>query len=451
MSTLIASPPNWITVALGEVAPLVREVVDASAIVSGTRYVGLEHISSQGEFSEAKTVDAGELASSKFVFNDRHVLYGKLRPYLLKIARPTFSGVCSTDIVPLEPGSRVDRDYLFHYLRHPQVVAFVNARTAGANLPRLSPKELATIPVPLPPLPEQRRIAAILDKADAVRRKRREAIGLTEQLLRATFLEMFGDPVTNPKGWPTQTIGQFCDRGASLVDGPFGSSLKPEHYRPSGVRVIRNWNIYDDRFDDGEFKFITTEKYAEVSRSEVKTGDVLMTTKGTVGDVCLMPELGGPSVLSASGTVRLRLPPDDMILGDFIVSQMISPSYKKYMRSFEAGSAQQYLNLSGIKKMRVVVPPKAHQERFIAHKSLVRRSAANSSQAMAMVEHLFSSLLHRAFRGELTADEAPGVPAASAQGASEPGGQGGQTSFGWAGEAEAAKGKRKSARGLECR
>src|SRR5262249_6036857 len=150
----------------------------------------------------------------------------------------------------------------------------------------------------------------------------REANALIEELLRSAFLEMFGDPVTNRKGWPNETIAELCSRGATLVDGPFGSSLKPEHYVNSGVKVVRNWNIYDDRFDGSEFKYVTPAKFEEIRRSEVLPGDVLITTKGTVGDVCVTPDLGGPAVLSASGTVRLRVPPDATYLPEFIVAQM---------------------------------------------------------------------------------------------------------------------------------
>lgn len=101
------------------------------------------------------------------------MLYGKLRPYLSKIARPNFAGVCSTDILPIRPGPSLDRDFLHHYLRLPNMVELANSRAAGANLPRLSPGVLAGFAVPLPPLREQRRIAEVLDRADSLRAQRR--------------------------------------------------------------------------------------------------------------------------------------------------------------------------------------------------------------------------------------------------------------------------------------
>src|SRR5436305_13069595 len=107
---------RWKTSLLSEVATIERSSVQPGQIKTGTTYVGLEHIESGGAFLDPKPVAAGIIASSKFLFSENHVLYGKLRPYLGKIACPEFGGICSTDIVPILPGPRIDRRYLFHFL-----------------------------------------------------------------------------------------------------------------------------------------------------------------------------------------------------------------------------------------------------------------------------------------------------------------------------------------------
>ena len=201
----------WKTVKLADVAEIERSVVAPSQIASGTTYVGLEHIDGGGSFVNVGTVQAGELASAKFHFDSAHILYGKLRPYLKKVARPSFQGVCSTDILPIRPGRDLDRGFLYYYLRQPRLIELATVRCSGANLPRLGANTLAEFRVALPPLPEQRRIAAILDKADTIRRKRQEAIRLTEEFLRSAFLEMFGDPVTNSTRWPLRPFESFLE------------------------------------------------------------------------------------------------------------------------------------------------------------------------------------------------------------------------------------------------
>ncbi len=306
----------------------------------------------------------------------------------------------------VRPRSTVDSRYLYHWLASPDVQERIRGcARQTTNIANLSVPQFEQLRIRVPPLAEQRRIADILDKADAIRRKRKEAIALTEELLRSAFLDMFGDPVMNPKGWPTETIDDLCSRGARLVDGPFGSSLKPEHYVSAGVKVVRNWNIYDDRFDFSEFKYVTPAKFEEIRRSEVLPGDVLITTKGTVGDVCMAPDLGGPAALSASGTVRLRLPTDESYLPEFVVGQMTTRRYKSYLHTFEAGSAQQYLNLSAIRKMRLIRPPRKEQTVFRTFRARIRESQRQVSDAHNRTEDLFQSLVARAFSGELESSQ----------------------------------------------
>lgn len=126
--------PGWTTAALGDVAVIERRGVDPSSIEDDTVYLGLEHIESGGRIIGHSTVGASGVASTKFRFGPEHVLFGKLRPYLGKIAAPDFAGVCSTDILPLRPGRRLDRQYLLHFLRQPSVVSHAASRATGANL-----------------------------------------------------------------------------------------------------------------------------------------------------------------------------------------------------------------------------------------------------------------------------------------------------------------------------
>lgn len=105
------------------VAAIDRDIVEAPAITNGTLYVGLENIQSGGDIINVRPVDTGELASSKFAFSPKHLLYGKLRPYLAKIARPNFHGICSTDILPVLRGPKLDRNFLAHFLLTPEKVA----------------------------------------------------------------------------------------------------------------------------------------------------------------------------------------------------------------------------------------------------------------------------------------------------------------------------------------
>src|SRR5690606_19972428 len=108
-------------------------------------------------------------------------------------------------------GDQVDRSYLFHWVKHPRFVDEMVRKATGASYPAVSDRIVRESLIPLPALAEQRRIATILDKADALRAKRREAIAKLDHLLQSVFLDMFGDQRTNPKGWSTARIDEVAE------------------------------------------------------------------------------------------------------------------------------------------------------------------------------------------------------------------------------------------------
>jgi type I restriction enzyme S subunit len=140
---------------LQNIAKIDRLGISPEKIANATNYIGLEHIEAGGKILKSVMVTNGDLASTKFQFTPHHVLYGKLRPYLAKIALPNIEGVCSTDILPILPSQRLNRTYLAYYLRLPKMVEYATSRSEGANLPRLSPKALAEFLIPLPSLDNQ--------------------------------------------------------------------------------------------------------------------------------------------------------------------------------------------------------------------------------------------------------------------------------------------------------
>jgi len=126
------------------------------------------------------------------------------RPYILKT-----SGCIHDGWLVLSPHKELSTDYFYYYLGSPVVKNQLAARAAGAVVKNLNSEIVRELEIPLPPLKEQKRIAAILGKADSLRRKRQQAIQLADQFLHAVFLDMFGDPVTNPKGWEIVNLASF--------------------------------------------------------------------------------------------------------------------------------------------------------------------------------------------------------------------------------------------------
>lgn len=140
-------------------------VTSASAIARGLPLLMLEHIeSNSGNITTAPVASDGEIQSAAFLFDEKHVLYAKLRPYLNKVALPTFRGICTTELVPLLPFPNVSRRYLAWLLRRPETVAFAMQGKTGGRMPRANIDELLNLEVPIPEaIDEQERLADIMD------------------------------------------------------------------------------------------------------------------------------------------------------------------------------------------------------------------------------------------------------------------------------------------------
>jgi len=200
-------------VRLGEVVDIASGQVDPrTEPYCDWPHVGGDNIESGGgRLFGLRTARELNLISGKYEFGPNDVLYSKIRPALNKVALPDFVGICSADMYPLRARSnRLERRYLAYLLRQSDFLSYAEKHSSRTNIPKINRDALLGYELHLPPLAEQRRIADILDKADAIRRKRKAAIALNEKLLRSAFLEMFGDPVQNPKQWPVAPLASLA-------------------------------------------------------------------------------------------------------------------------------------------------------------------------------------------------------------------------------------------------
>lgn len=391
---------SWQSVKLESVAQLDRDSVHPNDADANTPYIGLEHIGSDGQLDSIETVSSAELKSNKFRFSTEHVLFGKLRPYLCKIARPDFSGVCSTDIIPLRPSTKLDRNYLYHFLRTPAMVDFATSRCSGANLPRLSPKQLAAFQIPLPPLAEQKRIAGILDAADALRAKRRESIEQLDTLILSTFLEMFGDPVTNPKGWDKRTIGDCVE---SIDSGWSPKCLD----RPAGESewgVLKLGSVTWCMFDESQQKALPKHDSPR-PHLEVKNGDLLFSRKNTHDLVAAAAYVNSvrPKLMLPDLVFRLRLKADSGIDPIFLWAQLTEPRQRKSIQRLAGGAAGSMPNISKarLSTVEIIVPATSKQRSFVSAVKSVDAARSSMQTHLYNLDTLFASLQSRAFRGEL--------------------------------------------------
>lgn len=386
-------------IALGEVAEIDRQIVDPSAADSSEICLSLEDL--DAATGSVRIPPHRELAkSAKFRFSPAHILYGKLRPYLGKVVRPEISGICSTDILPILPGDRLDRGFLFHFLRTSEFTAWATQAAVGANLPRLSPSLLSTFAIPLPPLPLQRRIAEVLDKAEALRAKRRAALAQLDSLTQSLFLDLFGDPIANERQWPIKMVKDFVagfESGKSIV-------ADDEDDTTSACRVLKVSAVTSLEFRPEQSKPLPPN-YEPPESHRVQAGDLLFSRANTA-------ELIGATAFVHSTPANLFLPdklwrfvwhnePEaDPHFVRFLFQQ---PKFRMEISQRASGTSGSMKNISQDKVLTIKtgLPPLDLQREFARRVAAVEKLKTAQRAALAELDALFASLQHRAFRGEL--------------------------------------------------
>jgi type I restriction enzyme S subunit len=382
-------------VALNKIARIDRTVASDEECKT-LPYVGLEHIEKDaGHFAAEFEHKPETLLATKFRFTPRHVLYGKLRPYLNKVALPSFDGVCTTEILPILPvEARLDRTYLWAFLLTPGFVEWASLNVSGANLPRLSPKLLAQYEIPLPPLPEQQRIAAILGRADRLHRLRRTARDLSDTYLQSVFLEMFGDPATNPRRWECATIGDV------VASSQYGTSQK-SNSEQRGYPILGMGNItYSGRID------LTSLSYVELSRDEFEElrlipGDIIFNRTNST-DLVGKTAHWNLEMDAVLASYLVRLKPNEQVLPDYFTALLNSRYYKRiFQERCRKAVGQSNISPTLLKEFPMLIPPLPLQQQFAHIVRKFERLRAQQREAERQAEYLFQALLHRAFRGEV--------------------------------------------------
>jgi type I restriction enzyme, S subunit len=265
--------------------------------------------------------------------------------------------------------------------------------TRGTGVPTLNRNLVHVVSVPLPPLEEQKRIAAILDKADRMRRKRQEAIRLTEELGRSIFLDMFGDPVTNPKGWEIARLENLLNFMTS------GSRGWAKYYANEGKIFLRIQNVKNGRLILEDVAFVNPPDNAEGTRTKVKEGDVLVSITADLGRTAVIPGDMEEAYINQH-LVILRVKQD--ILSPIYLSSFISSEGgQRQFSQLDREGVKSGLNFSDLKRLSIVFPPMKEQRKYEKIYTRQLNQLLNQKRALEESENLFNSLLQRAFRGEL--------------------------------------------------
>lgn len=358
--------------------------------------VPMAAVSEQGRMQVHEYRPAYEVSSGLSYFSDGDVLVAKITPCYEnnKITQASVDrdhAFGSTEFHVLRPDrNQIDGRYLTHFLRQDAVRQVGVRRMTGSGGQRRVPRSfLEELEIPLPPLDEQRRIAAVLDQTDALRGKRREALTTQDRLAEAYFHALFGDPMTNPMGWPVRPLGELgeLERGVSkhrprndpaLLGGPYPLIQTGDVANADGI--IESYNS------------TYTEKGLKQSRIWPK-GTLCITIAANIGKTATL----GFDACFPDSVVGFA--PSDRVNIHYI--QFLFMSLQEKLEREAPESAQKNINLAILRGLLVPVPPIAIQNRFSAVVERQRATRNASKSHLAQLDALFASLQHRAFRGEL--------------------------------------------------
>lgn len=393
-------------VSLSEVAEINPVMPAALRNRNGERlvpFLPMAAVSEDGYASYAERRPIRELLKGYTYFERGDVLLAKITPCLengkaaLLADLPDDVGFGSTEFHVLRPGPDVDPRYLFHAIWNKALRrAGAGSFTGSAGQKRLPGSFFDRYKIPLPPLAEQRRIAAQLDKADAVRRRRRESLRLLDEFLRSAFLQMFGDPVRNEKGWEVMRLGD-C-----FADKPTIGTIAPA--REDGTFALI-------RVGELGAHHVSIERCGRVSLS----GDDLVRFEAVTGDLLLARAIGSAEhlakasvlqplserVLFDSHVMRLRL--DHSRVHTSFLWQWLQTSggRRQFLKHGGRTAVQFNINASQVSDVRIPLPPIDDQARFVALAAKGQAARSKYGDLLTSAGVLFDSLAQRAFLGEL--------------------------------------------------
>ena len=363
--------------------PVLRagNITDIGLVFNDLVYVPAAKVSAKQRIRRGDIVIAASSGSLDVV--------GKAAP-ALKAFEGSFGAFCKI----IRPNDKVDAGYLAQFFKTPNYRRTISSLAAGANINNLKSEHLDDMLVPLPPLPEQRRIAAILDQADALRAKRREALAQLDSLMQSIFIEMFGDPSRNPKSWPETALAKLVREDDTINYGV----VQPGDALDEGVPLVRVGDLVDGEFSSAKLKRIDPIIESAYRRSRLRGDEILVSCVGSIGvTVLATPDMKGFNIARAVA----RIPLAEGMNRVFVASCLKTDAVQNYFTGELRTVAQPTLNIKQIAETKVFSPPLALQETFATRIQAVESLKTIQRAALAELDALFASLQHRAFSGSL--------------------------------------------------
>ena len=287
---------------------------------------------------------------------------------------------------------KLDVNFLFHFFNSDMFENDAVRNSAGAAQLNLSTNWLAEYEIPLPNLATQQRIAAILDQADALIQNNRAIVQKYDALTQSLFLDMFGDPVKNEKGWEIRKMEEIS---LKITDGTHQSPK----FLKEGIPFLLVSNIVNNKINYKTNKFISEEDFETLNkRTPIEIGNILLTSVGSYGNPAIIES---QMKFAFQRHIAFIKPNHSMINYHFLFHFLKSDLIKREIDKKVKGAAQKTYNLVELKKLRIILPPITLQNQFAERVAMIEAQKEQAQLELAKSEELFQSLLQRAFNGEL--------------------------------------------------
>lgn len=394
---------GWTLVPLKELVETSRPRVNPQEAGS-LSFIGMDHVESR-TMRLLGSVPASAMKSAAVHFQPGDVLYGRLRPYLNKVYRPSFAGLASAEFIALVPSRRVDGDYLRYLLSSAQFVRFAMGLTTG-DRPRVDFRQIGEYAVPLPGLEEQRRIVAAIEQ-QITRLEAGTALtaGVRRRLgdLRRAVLSAATSRRLSRSNWQSLSLGDVADPSRPICYG----ILKPRTAAPGTIPYVEVRDLREPVLRPESLKRTTKELHEAFPRSVLRTGDVLVAVRGSYERIGIVPpDLEGANV---SRDVA-RVSPGEGVEPRYLLLWLRSPVAQRYFRRVARGVAVKGVNIGDLRKTPIDLPPLAEQREIVQEVdrqlSLVDELESELKKSSARAEALRQSVLAAGFTGRLSSKEA---------------------------------------------
>lgn len=287
--------------------------------------------------------------------------------------------------------------FLYYFLC--EYIDTLRNNSIGGVIKYIKLSDLTEINFPLIPTKDQQRIVNILDKADEIRTKKKLANEKLDEFLKSTFIDMFDDPVTNPKNWSVYTIKEVAEKDKNAIKaGPFGSALKKEYYTDSGYKIYGQEQVISGDINYGDY-YIDEKIFNKLRNCEIKENDVLISLVGSYGRILIVPKEFQKGIINPR---LMKITFDKSKINTLFFKYFFSSeSLQKLLCDNTHGGTMGILNTSIVKALKIIVPPIDLQNQFAQIVQKVEAQKEKNQKVIEQMDNLFNSLMQQAFKGEL--------------------------------------------------